>query len=464
MIRKTLRLTPADRAACPYAYVPIDVPEGTTRLDVSLAYDKTDTCIVDLGCADPRLGPFPARNGFRGWSGGARAQFFVATDDATPGYVPGPMPSGEWQVILGLYKIPSEGAEVTITARLDNAPRATLASLDRPHPVRTGAGWYRGDLHCHTFHSDAAGDPATLHAAARQAGLDFLAVSDHNTITQRRYFDPASSSDLVFIRAMEVTTAEGHANAFGTDGWIDFRMTGPSDAHRVADQVHAGGGIFSINHDKPGLPWTLDWPEADCMEVWQHPWLAWNWVSLDRWQRRLASGLRLPAIGGSDWHQPVDLHPEGPFALARPTTVFHLPELSEDAILKAMRTGRGYVTEAPGGPHLELTLGGVAMGGVSDGGVAEIAAHGAEGDTLTLHDATGEIARMTIPDDDATMTPEIAPCGFLRAEITAEASRDRLLSEFHLAFPDGLPWGLTEDEIAQQPLRRALSNPVWLAA
>jgi hypothetical protein len=462
MIRLTRRFTPADKARCPYAYLPLHVPAGTTRLDVTLDYAKAEDCIVDLGLADPRLGPFPAREGFRGWSGGARATFFLATDDATPGYVPGPMPAGEWQVILGLYRVPPEGVEVRVTATLDSAPRAT-ATLPGPRPVvRRGAGWYRGDLHCHTFHSDAAGAPEVLHRAARQAGLDFLAVADHNTITQRRYFLPESSPDLLFLRAMEVTTAEGHANAFGTEGWVDFRMEAPGDAHAMAAEVHRQGGILSINHDKPDIPWQLDWPKADCMEVWQHPWLAWNWVSLERWQQRLAGGQRLPAVGGSDWHQPAELRPEGPFTLARPTTVLHLPELSETAVLEAMAAGRGYITEAPDGPHLELSIGATAMGGTARGGTPGIHVRGAAGDLLTLHDATGEIARLQIPGDDVRLSPEVAPQGFLRAEIVASANRDRLLSDFRAAFPKGLPWGLSEAEIARQPLRRALSNPIWL--
>ncbi|MDP8952752.1 MAG: PHP domain-containing protein, partial [Actinomycetota bacterium] len=89
MIR--LRLTPADKARNPYAYVPFEVPPGTTRIDVTLSYPKATDCILDLGCADPRLGPFPSAEGIRGWSGGARDRFFVATDDATPGYVHGPI-------------------------------------------------------------------------------------------------------------------------------------------------------------------------------------------------------------------------------------------------------------------------------------------------------------------------------------------------------------------------------------
>ncbi len=463
MIRRRLHLTPDDKARSAYHEVPFTVPEGTTRVDVTLAYAKADDAILDLGCADPRLAPFPARDGFRGWSGGARTGFFVATDDATPGYLAGPMPAGTWHVILGLYRVPAAGIDAEITVTLDDAPRPVAEPLMWSASARPGEGWYRGDLHCHCFHSDAAGAPQVLHAAARQAGLDFLAVSDHNTISQNHYFQPASSPDLVFLPAMEVTTEHGHANVFGCRQWVDFRMAAPDDVHAVAAHAHAQGGLLSVNHDKPGIPWTLPWPQADCMEVWQHPWLAWNWVSLERWQQRLAAGMRLPAIGGSDWHQPVELRPEGPFTLARPTTVLHLPELSQGAILDAMKAGRGYITEAPDGPHLELTVGDVPMGGIASGGDIGVVARGAGGDTVTLHDATGPIASRTLEDDDCVVTFDQAPERFVRAEIVADASRARLLDTFRAAFADGLPWGLSETIIAEQPLRRALSNPVWLA-
>ncbi|EAR51099.1 putative secreted protein [Oceanicola granulosus HTCC2516] len=453
-------MTPADKARSPYLEVPFEVPAGTTRIDVAVDYPKSESCIVDLGCADPRFGAFPAREGFRGWSGGARSRFSLGRDGATPGYVAGEIPAGTWSLLLGLYRIPPEGAEIRIDVSLDSGERALSCPAERPAPRRAGAGWYRGDFHCHTFHSDAAGSPETLHAAARQAGLDFLAVTDHNTVTARQYFDGASSPALVFLRGMEVTTEHGHANVFGLDDWIDFRITAPGDAHVVAAEVHAKGGLLSINHDKPDFPWRHDWPETDLMEVWQHPWLAWNWVSLERWQARLAAGMRLPAIGGSDWHQPAELRPEGPFTLARPTTVLHLPELSEAAVLTAMKAGHGYITEAPDGPHLELTLGDTPMGGTGHGEAA-LTVRGAAGDIVTFHDATGEIARAEIAGEEAVLRPDLAPRGFLRAELVARASRERLLEEFRAAFPGGLPWGLTEEEIARQPLRRALTNPIW---
>lgn len=461
----TAHITRADQSPSPYYYIPFDVPAGTTRIDVTLSYPKAEDCVIDLGAFDPRDTGYPANEGFRGWSGGAREHFFIATDDATPGYVHGEIQPGRWNVILGLYKIPEQGAEASVTISLDNAERRVEPQPARTFPVRQGRGWYRGDLHCHTFHSDARGAPELLHEAARQAGLDFLAVADHNTITQRRYFHPQSSPDLVFVRAMEVTTATGHANVFGIDEWIDFRMTRPSDAHTLARVVHDKGGLLSINHDKPTIPWDYDFPQADCQEVWQSTWLAWNWVSLDRYQQRLAAGMKLSAIGGSDFHQPDRLLPEGPLVLARPTTVLWLEELSEDAILGAMKRGYGYITESPSGPHLEISTGTTGMGGTApqlDQVCATV--RGAKGDLLMLIDAVGTVSISTIGSDDwaITLVPERAE-KFLRAEIVAEASRERLLVELTSAMGSReLPWQLKGTNLADQPIRRALSNPIYL--
>ncbi|MCA1440940.1 PHP domain-containing protein [Ensifer sp. IC4062] len=468
MLTCNLHLTPADKARSPYFYVPFDVPAGTTRLDVTMRYEGASDCIIDLGCADPRLGDFPSEQGFRGWSGGARDRFFVATDDATPGYVHGEIPDGTWRVILGLYRVPERGVDVELTFAFDDAPRPHTPQPQRPRPVRKGAGWYRGDLHCHTFHSDAKGSPELLHAAARQAGLDFLAVADHNTTTQRHYFHAHSSPELVFVRAMEVTTAEGHANVFGVDDWIDFRMTRREDSHKLSQIVQEKGGLLSINHDKPTIPWDYELPRIDCMEVWQQTWFARNWISLRRYQERLASGWKLSAIGGSDFHQPARLLPEGPLVLARPTTVLWLPELSEDAVLAAMKAGRGYVTESPRGPHLALTVEGAPMGSTVQsavsGGHAEAHVVGAAGDLLAWYDASGEIARMPIDNVDQKFALDAAPQKFLRCEILAHASHAGLIEEFRAALGDApLPWGLTEAELEAEPLRRAISNPVYFA-
>ncbi len=454
----------ADQSADPYFYVPFDVQKGVTRIDVTMAYRKAEDCVIDLGVLDATATDYPSVAGFRGWSGGARDCFFVATDDATPGYIHGEMPAGTWKIMLGLHKLPENGADVVVTIRCDSAPRKLEPQPERRFPRREGAGWYRGDLHCHTFHSDALGSPELLHQAALQAGLDFLAIADHNTITQRRYFHPQSSPDLVFIRAMEITTATGHANVYGVDEWIDFRMTKPEHAHTLSRLVHERGGLLSINHDKPTIQWDYELPEIDCMEVWQSHWMAWNWVSLGRYQQRLASGLKISAIGGSDFHQPAQLMPEGPLVLARPTTVFWLEELSEDAILAAMKAGRGYVTESPTGPHLALTVNGQPMGSTVSGPViAEADVRGADGDLLVWIDASGILTTQTIETDAWTGSFSGEAKTFLRTEIIAANSRERLVADF-MAAQEGrsLPWQLQGAHMQDQPIRRAVSNPVYI--
>lgn len=458
----SVSLSRADKVRSPYSYVPFDVPEGTTRIDIAMHYAKAEDCIVDLGLFDTGFAPFPAETGFRGWSGGARDRFFVATDDATPGYLPGPVPAGRWFVILGLYRLPDSPVSVSLDIAFDNAPRG-LAS---PPPVstakRSGSGWYRGDLHSHCYHSDAQGSPELLHASARQSGLDFLGVADHNTISQRRYFNAASTPELVFVRAMEVTTEFGHANVFGLDEWVDFRFEANDDALKMASIVRDKGGLLSINHDKPPIAWHWARPAADCMEVWQSTWPALNTISLGRYQDLLSSGARLTAIGGSDYHQPATLEADGPLSLGRPTTaVWVEEELSEASILAAMRMGRTYVTESPSGPSIEFALGNARMGDTGTIGHAlTVSVGGAAGDRLDIIDAGGILASIALEGDTVELELALAEASrFVRAEVVAVASRPRLEADNSGFLRDNA------EELAGMemgPWRRVISSPIYL--
>src|SRR5690242_8146141 len=81
-----------------YINLPFEVPPHTGRLDVSYTYEDaissdptlTGGNTIDIGIIDPRGAHFMTP-GFRGWSGSARQQFYIAQDSATPGYMPGPI-------------------------------------------------------------------------------------------------------------------------------------------------------------------------------------------------------------------------------------------------------------------------------------------------------------------------------------------------------------------------------------
>ena len=75
-----------------------------------------------------------------------------------------------------------------------------------------GPGWYRGDLHSHSNHSDAGQRTvAELVEAARGAGLDFVFLTDHNTISGLPEMDASTTPELLAAGGIELTTFWGHA-------------------------------------------------------------------------------------------------------------------------------------------------------------------------------------------------------------------------------------------------------------
>ena len=459
----------ADKAATPFFEVPFELPEGVTRLDVNFSYAKADDCILDIGILDSSATGYPTRSGFRGWSGSARNNFFIGTDAATPGYNAGTMPGGIWTLLFGLYRVPLQGVKVTLKLRADATPRAAFAA-PKPVPARRDApGWYRGDLHCHTHHSDAKGSPGLLHETARGLELDFLAVTDHNTTSQWQYFGPNSTPDLIFVPGMEVTTYRGHANLFGLKDWIDFRLGGSHDLDELVAEARRQGALLSVNHDKEPLPWDYDYPDMDCMEVYHGHWLTGNDRILTTYDRLLGEGRRISLIGSSDYHQPAKPGPLRPFGLGTPTTVLWLSHLDADAIVDGLRSGCGFVTESPTGPHLSITVDDRPMGSVlyDDGDIdIRAAVNGAAGDRLVLTSEQGPVAEMIISSDHWLKTITLpAPSSFLRAEIVADRSRARLIAELVDWYSDNLALHRGQQSLTSTPpIRRALSNPIYFEA
>src|SRR5580658_3017026 len=176
MTRHAGRWTLEDRFISPWHYLPVEVPPGTCALRVELEYERSGA-IMDLGC----LGPAS----FRGWSGGARREFVITADAATPGYLAGELEPGTWQVIIGLHRVPGGGAEYTVTARTSSTPGELMPGPppeimpplpDRPAarvlPASEGRRWLAGDLHTHTVHSDGGMTVPELARFAVGRGLD----------------------------------------------------------------------------------------------------------------------------------------------------------------------------------------------------------------------------------------------------------------------------------------------------
>ena len=469
-------VTPAERARSPYLYLPFEVNPGVSRIDVSYSFDEADS-ILDLGLFDPTLGPFPSQDGFRGWSGSARRRVFVASDDATPGYIPGKIAPGTWRVVFGLAQVAPDGCPYRVKIDLDDAPRPLVAPVRSAEVSLGKSGLYRGDLQSHTFYSDAKGSLEDLVAAAKDRGLDFLAVTDHNTHSHHRKLAELSSPELLLIPGEEITTYWGHANVWGVDGWVDFRIEREEALDVLIDQVHARGGLFSINHPKAisnclGCDWEYAVPAgADSLEVWQGPWAFQNWESLERYDALLQQGRRITLVGGSDRHQPgyPDSDPVS-VQVGSPTTWLRLEDLSTGSVLNAIKAGHGFVSESPDGPRLELRVGNRKMGGTLEGAsgdliTASARVEGARGDLLRWVGSKGVVRETTIDADvfSDEWRWQVKGC-YVRLEIVAKASLPFFEAELARLERDAkMPRHLARMLILDHPWRRALGNPVYIS-
>ena len=327
-------------------YLPFEVPEGVRSVAVSYDYTPLETGlgftanVVDIGIFDP--------DGFRGWSGGARRSFRVAADAATPGYLPGPVTPGTWKVILGPFAIVPPGVSWSVTVTLEHGEPGTPFVPDiAPRQVPgTGPGWYRGDLHTHTVHSDGSHTQAGLVAAAKAAGLDFIGSADHNTSSAHLTWGAHAPDDLLVIIGEEVTTRVGHWGALGlpAGAWIDWRYRSGAELQRYADQVRSLGGIAIAHHawaPTPGSLWGLGatFNQVDAIEIWNGPWTLDDQVGLVAWHAMLTTGKFKPVVGSSDSHNPGQ-------TVGRAQTVVHAETLSTGAVLDAVRRGRAWIAES----------------------------------------------------------------------------------------------------------------------
>ncbi|HTJ30120.1 MAG TPA: CehA/McbA family metallohydrolase [Acidobacteriaceae bacterium] len=349
--------------------IPFTVPANIHRISVDFSYTgKEQKTVLNLGVEDPER--------FRGNSGGNKSHFTISETDATPSYLPGAIPPGTWKLLISVPNIrPAETAHYHAEIRFNNPVEDESFTL---HPLEEARRGYRGDLHMHTAHSDGSclsqsgkKVPCPLFFTAQSAanrGLDFIAITDHNTGSQfnderelQPYFDK-----LLLIPGREMTTFWGHFNIYGVTQFIDYRAVAPDDTlsepkgshldiNAILRDVRAKGGIASLNHaDSPtgelcmgcgwNPPFDIDMSLFTGIEVINGGGAYLS--SADFWDRQLAreitTGATLTAIGGSDNHNAL-FSPGHSGAIAWPTTVVEADNLSVPAILDGIRHGRVFI-------------------------------------------------------------------------------------------------------------------------
>lgn len=413
-----------------YLTVPFNMPAGVESLTLAYHYERhceipgeagfttrQEINILDLGLVAP--------DGKQvGASGSDKKEIQVSETFATPGYHPVVLVPGEWRILLGAYKVAAQGVSVVY--------ELTFAFKH----LRL----FKGDLHVHTLASDGVLTLDELAAHALRHGLDFLAISEHNTL------QPSASlprlPGLTLIPGVEWTHYRGHANFLGVDAPYDepFFANSLEEVHERFASARQRGALISLNHPfDEQCPFTFDLNRLpfDCMEIWNGPMRESNLRALGLWQSLLAAGRKLPICGGSDYHRSqLFLFPGGP------TTCVMALSPSPADILSALKQGRAYVVFAPDGPALEVACGDKILGDsvpFAEVKEMEIRVSGLlAGDILRVVTATGSTALLEAKTSGTFLGQYAmeAP-GFARIEVLRH-------------FIPGLP-----------PLPALLANPVY---
>lgn len=346
-------------------FVDFDVPAGTKELEISHD-DLSEDNILDWGLVDEK-------GAFRGWGGGNTENAVVAEQAASRSYLPGPITAGKWRVVVGKAKIKQKPASFSLKVTLRDtptlAPQTARKKYAAPAPLSTETRWYAGDFHVHSIESGDAQPPLDEIAVfAKSRKLDFVMLSDHNTVSQLDFYAEAQKKHptLLFLPGVEFTTYWGHANAIGATTYVDDKTELPGNSIGAAAKAfHAQGALLSINHPTLtlgdaciGCGWEHDLPvdQLDAVEIATGKFGVLTQSAVLYWDDLCAKGRHLAAIGGSDDHKAgVDESPtQSP--IGSPTTLVYAKALSVQGIIDAVKTGRTVVKLfGPEDPMIELS-------------------------------------------------------------------------------------------------------------
>jgi len=383
-----------------YVMLPFDVPAGTTQVRVKYCYDQPDHQVpsnpvvvpgntVDMGVYEPRRDgdPIWGIKEFRGWGGSSHPDVQITpqgfTSEAfyqsnshgnqpgltTRGFVPGPIPEGQWAVELGVASVTPQtqgDGDGKVAWRVEIQLSSDPAFAANPYvpapydstPASDKPGWYAGDMHVHAEMSNLGAatmrktfDYAFTPIAKGGAGLDFMTMSDYVGTDQwgeiGRYQHDYPGK--LIVRSAEVITYHGHLNNHASHTFVDYR-TGPillrhddgsltqiraaRPPSEIFDAIHAAGGWTQINHPAifpsavptfssfcRGCPWDYtpaetDYSKVDAFEIATGPAgirtspypgpNPFTAGALKMYDDALDTGAHVAAVGSSDSHTAGD--------------------------------------------------------------------------------------------------------------------------------------------------------------
>ncbi|HIX72702.1 MAG TPA: PHP domain-containing protein [Candidatus Anaerobutyricum stercoripullorum] len=248
--------------------------------------------------------------------------------------------------------------------------KATIAGYSKE------GNWYKGNIHCHTTDSDGMLTPDEVVRLYKDAGYQFLAISDHNIFSDyRSRFD---CEDFIILPAMEASAVL----------YRDENKKALLKVHHIHGilgnkqmQKEAEKGLFTHLQRYPEWEYFGNWDGAEvaqklqdelaargCLTIYNHP--VWSRVREDefihtkgltaleiynygtvnesatgydalRWDVMLQNGSRIYATASDDNHNREVEDSLGGYIVVK------AEELSHEAMIQAILTGNYYSSSGP---------------------------------------------------------------------------------------------------------------------
>lgn len=406
-----------------YLELPFHMEKNVERLDICYEYLRTRQSDLDgvmkeeeINVIDFALCDEQGRS--IGASGSNRNHLWVSGTTACDGFHPAVLKEGEWKIVVGAYQVDEQGVDVTYTIRCTMKERRL----------------FKGETHVHTLCSDGFMPvEETINMAARM-GLDFIMLTDHNTTAQNNSIRPHDG--ITVIPGMEWTHYMGHAGMLGVHKPLKKYMhTNDLDETIILFQdARDCGATVVIYHPFCSLcpwKWGFEGIHYDVMEIWNGIMSERNMKAIGWWHMQLVAGLKISAMGGSDFHRPGLLG-----SMGAPCMQVYAMSREHKDILHAIRNGHGFISYLPDGPGIDVN------------GLGETLKRGTVLKIRVFNLRSQDVIRLITDKDEEEIV-----CGNNVREMTFEKKRnDALFYRFEVTrcYEKGLP-----------PMLAMVSNPVY---
>lgn len=342
-----------------YLQVPFTVPEDVSRIDIEYDYIRhrtentqygqrsAEVNIIDIGLHAPN-------DDFVGTSGSNRKHIWISESNSSLGYSDRKTVAGQWNILLGAYKVEPQGVDVEYTVTFTMKERKL----------------YFGDTHVHSLASDGNMFVPELAKLGKKVGMDFIFTTDHNNYSQN--YESHNTDGITVIPGCEWTHYNGHINFYGVKRPVQsaFPVNSEEEAIAVIHEAKANGALISPNHPHcPNCGWRwsfgLDF-DYDMVELWNGATMPnVNMDTVNWWHDMLCKGKKIPAVCGSDFHSLE------PFRLiGQPVLGVYANSANPSDILDAMKNGQSFLACDPGGAKIMMQSGEAILGGTSKKGEA----------------------------------------------------------------------------------------------